>query len=272
VDAVIRLACGLIAFALLQSAQAQPVTRIVSLSPHATELIAAAGGQARLVGVSQACDFPPAVTSLPKVASASGVNVERLLSLKPDLVVAWPAGNRPQDIERLRSLGVRVVESSPKSLKDIEDDVRRLGDLLNSQPTASAVADGLRAKREQLAARRHSATTRVFYQLGAGHLFTLNDQHPVMEAMALCGGRNVFGQLTPMAPQVSVEAVALASPDVIAVASERDFREVSAWWAQRTSLFASPPKIILVEGERLHRPTPRMYDAALKMCEMLAVR
>jgi iron complex transport system substrate-binding protein len=246
--------------------------RVVSLAPHATELIAAAGGADRLVGITQSCTYPDSVKTLPKISGANGVNIEKLVSLKPDLVVVWPGGNRPQDIERIRGLGFAVLASEPKSLEAIALDIERLGQAMGTQPHAQAASTALREESRQLQAMgAHTrSTTRAFYQLGAGPLYTLNDAHPVTQVLRMCGGKNVFGGLPMLAPQVSIEAVVEAKPDAIIVASTQDADEVKRFWESRRALFGTRfPALLVVEGERLHRPTPRMLPAARAMCDAL---
>jgi iron complex transport system substrate-binding protein len=246
--------------------------RVVSLAPHATELVAAAGGADRLVGITQSCTYPDSVKTLPKISGASGVNIEKLVSLKPDLVVVWPGGNRPQDIERIKGLGLAILISEPKSVDDIALDIERLGQAMGTQLHAQAASSALREQARQLQAMgsHHQGVTRAFYQLGAGQLYTLNDAHPVTQVLRMCGGKNVFGGLPMLAPQVSVEAVAKAKPDAIIVASPQDADEVKQFWESRRTLFGARfPAFVVVEGERLHRPTPRMLPAARAMCDAL---
>lgn len=261
------------AFTLAGATSAAPAMRIVSLAPHATELVAAAGGADRLVGVTQSCDYPARVAALAQVSGSAGVNIEKLLSLKPDLVVAWPGGNRPQDIERLRWLGIPLLLSEPKSIDEIAADITRLGDAMGTAAVAAQSVASLRATQRSLiqnGGAKRETPHRVFYQLGAGQLFTLNDAHPVMELLNLCGGKNVFGHLSPLAPHVSIEAAIEAKPDVIIVASPAAMPEVKQSWERHRAAFGGRlPAFIAVDGNALHRPTPRMLPAAKAMCEAL---
>jgi iron complex transport system substrate-binding protein len=269
---LMRLFSLVVACVCATQALAGEAKRIISLAPHATELIAAAGGADRLVAVTQSCNVPTAVQSLAKISGASGVNLEKLISLKPDLVVAWPGGNRPQDIERIKGLGIAVLTTEPKTVGDIARDIERIGEAMGTSAIARKASSEMRADARALAASAapQRKPTRVFYQLGAGHLFTLNNQHPAMELLATCGGENVFGKLPLLAPQVSVEAVVDAKPDVIAVASPRDLTEVTQFWESKRALFGSRfPAIIAADGERLHRPTPRLLPAAKALCTAL---
>jgi iron complex transport system substrate-binding protein len=245
--------------------------RVVSLSPHATELIAAAGGSAMLVGITQSCDFPATVTHLPRISGASGLNIESLIALKPDLVVAWPTGNRPQDLALLAKRGIPIFLSAPVKLDDIAHDITALGALLGTSSTANAAASAFRAAQRQLGASQGwSSPVRVFYQLGPGHLYTLNQSHPVMEIITQCGGKNVFAHLPQAGPQVSVESVIAARPEIVVMASPSQLDAVRAYWAQQPIIGALlAHHVIAADGQRLHRPTPRLIEAAAPLCQSL---
>jgi iron complex transport system substrate-binding protein len=250
----------------------RPAQRIASLSPHATELIDAAGAGARLVGVTQACDFPAHVEKLPRIASAQGLNIEALISLKPDVVIVWPAGNRPQDIERIRALGIPVFASQPETLTQIADDIEKLGALSGTAGIAAAAAQTVRAKISALGefAAQQRESTRVFYQLGAGALYTLNNKHPVMEVISRCGGRNVFGHLPQAAPQISIEAVLNAKPHVFVLADLAQAETMRTQWQGQFNAPSRPAaRFVAADGRLLHRPTPRLFDAAQTLCAAL---
>jgi iron complex transport system substrate-binding protein len=249
----------------------RPAQRIVSLAPHATELVAAAGAEQALVGISQSCDFPSSVLALPRVSSFAGTNIESVLALKPDLVIAWPTGNKPQDIAQLRRLGINVFASSPKTLADIATEMEAIGTLAGTLREASKAANHFR---ERLVKLGYGAQQRpplaVFYQLGSAHLYTLNNAHPVMEVIARCGGRNVFGQLQQAAPEMTLEAVLAAKPEAIVYAEPSAQREITAQWARWPALPAvREGRLIPADGQLLHRPSPRIIGAAEALCARL---
>lgn len=250
------------------SAGATPASpqRIVSLAPHATELLFSAGLGSRVVGVSESCDFPDAAKPLPKVSSYRGTNVEAVLALRPDIVVAWPSGNKADDIAALERLGVRVYKSEVDTLAGIVNAQREFAKWAGDAAAIerAAVADReIKSMREKYSSK---ASIRVFYQLGDGRLFTLSNKHLIGEALASCGAKNIFGELAIPAPEVSREAVIAAKPDAIVLASASARNAVSAQW-RATPLAATP--IIVVDGARLHRPTLRTVDAVHEMCQSL---
>jgi ABC-type Fe3+-hydroxamate transport system substrate-binding protein len=277
---IVRVSCVLLLFSLsiLQSharaasthlrSIATPPQRIVSLGPHATELLFSAGLGSRVVGVGESCDFPEAAKQFPKVSSYRGTNVEAVLALKPDLVVAWPGGNNTDDIAAIERLGIRVYRSEVDSLAGIANTVREFAKWSDDKAaTTDALNRAEKADREIASLREKYASkpaVRVFYQLGDGRLFTLSNKHLMGESLAICGVKNVFGELGILAPEVSREAVIAAKPDAILLASANAREAVAAQW--KASPLATTP-IVVVNGSRLHRPTLRTIDAVREMCE-----
>jgi iron complex transport system substrate-binding protein len=240
-------------------------TRIVSLAPHATELLFSAGLGSRIVGVTESCDFPSEVKTLPRVSSSRGANIEAILALKPDLVVVWPSGNRADDIDALTRLGIRVHKSELATLQSVFEELRTFQSWNGSgSPKYSAAADTAKRALEQTAAQYSGAKKmRVFYQLGEGRLFTLSNQHLIGEALALCGAENVFGKLPIPAPEVSREAVLAAKPDAILLSDAKALTRVRATWQMNAGAHFL---VEAVDGGRLHRPTLRTMDAVAEMC------
>lgn len=248
------------------SLAAQTPQRIVSLAPHATELLFEAGLGSRVVGVSESCDFPERARELPKVSSFRGTNIEAVLALKPDLVVAWPSGNKRDDLQTLERLGIRVFRSEVDTLAGITETVRTFAHWSNdalAEQRAAVAEKQIVSMRERFASR---AVVKVFYQLGEGRLFTLSNKHMIGEALTLCGARNVFGTLPIPAPEVSREAIIAELPDAILLASGGALTAVKNQWASAAT--GSIP-IAVVDGARLHRPTLRTLPAVLALCETI---
>ena len=196
---------------------AAPAHRVISLAPHTTELVYAAGGADFIIGAVRYSDYPPAARALPRVGDNQALDLEKIAALKPDLLVVWRHGNVQRQIDALRALGIPMFLSEPTRLPQIADNLRKLGTLMGTEPVANRAAtdftsriDGLRSKYAQ------RPTVSVFYQVWDNPLMTLSGGHWVSDVIALCGGRNVFASLTPIAPTVSTEAVIAANPDVIA--------------------------------------------------------
>jgi len=195
---------------------AAPAQRIVALSPHLAELAFAAGAGNRLVGAARHSDFPPAVRDLPQTGDAARVDFERVALLKPDLVLAWSSGNPAGDLARVEQLGFAVFVTEPARLADVPRLLRAIGELAGSRPAAEKAAAGFEREIATLRARNaHAARVRVFYQIWHKPLLTVNGAHVISDVIALCGGENVFADLSQLTPTISLESVLAARPEVI---------------------------------------------------------
>lgn len=250
---------------------ARPAQRIVSLAPHATELLFAAGAGARVVGVVAYSDWPPEARRLPVVGDATTLDLERIVALAPDLVVAWPY-TMPAQLAALRSRGAAVFVSDPKSIAGIAGDVEALGALADTGVAANATAASLRARHGALKARYAGAPPiSVFYEVWNEPLQTIGGRHLISEAIAQCGGTNVFGALTLPAPTVSVEAVVAARPEAIVAGSDDGRRPA---WLNQWLRWNSVPAVrygnlFVADGDLLHRSGPRFVDGVAALCGQL---
>lgn len=250
---------------------ARPAQRVVALGPNLTELVFAAGGGDRLVGVLRYSDFPPAARGLPVVGDAFALNFERIAQSKPDLILAWHSGIPQRQREQLRALGVPVFESEIRDVAGIADTLARLGTLLGTQASADAEAAALlrrwQALRQRYAGR---APVRVFYQLWHQPLMTINGEHLIAQAIAACGGVDVFAALPSLTPTVSWEAAAQADPQII-VGARVDERTVpEGRWAELQTVDAvRHGRYALLPPDLLSRMGPRFVDGAELLCEAI---
>lgn len=251
---------------------AAPARRIVSLAPHATEILFAAGVGERVVGVVAYSDFPPAARKLPQVGGYTSIDLEAVVALRPDLVIAWKSGNRDANLSRLEQLGIPVYYSEPRSLDHVARSLERYGRLGGNEGAGRAAADAFRARKAALAARYGSRpAVRTFYQVWSRPLMTINGQHLISDVLRLCGGENVFADLTTLAPNIGVESVLAANPEVI-IASGMDSARPE-WldeWKKWPSLAAvRMGNLFFVPPELIQRHTPRILDGATQACEFL---
>lgn len=261
---------------------AQPAQRIVTLAPHATELVFAAGAGSRIVGTVDYSDYPAAARSIARIGSNSQIDMERLVALKPDLLVVWLHGNAARQMESLRRLGIPLFYSEPQRLADISGEVRRLGRLAGTEADAQLHAAALDARLAALG-QRYAARppVRLFYQVWARPLYTLNGKHIVSDAIRLCGGVNIFDALSTTAPVVTAEAVLLENPEVIVsgaiktaatpTGSDTDGTDPSlaAWRAWPGLLAVRRGNLFAMDGDLLNRAGPRMIDGAAVLCDRL---
>lgn len=246
--------------------------RIVSLAPHVTELLFAAGAGGKVVGVTEYSDFPPAAASIARVGAYSALDLERIAALRPDLVVAWGSGNPPGQVAALRRLGLPVFVSEPRRLDDVSATLRRIGDLAGTPAAAGTAADAFDRRRAALAAAQAGKPRlAVFYQIWDKPLMTINREHIISAVITLCGGDNVFAGLPSLAPTIGIEAVLRADPQVI-VASGMDTRRpewLDAWKAFPQLRAVRSGQLHAVPPDLLQRHTPRLLDGAEAMCAAL---
>jgi len=249
--------------------------RIVTLAPHLTELVFAAGAGGQLVGVVEYSDYPAAALALPRVGDAFRVDFETLATLAPDLVLGWPSGNSSGLLEHLRHLGYRVESLEPGGLDGIAAQIEVIGALAGTPAAAAAAAAAVRTELARLReAQAGASAVRVFYQVASRPLLTVNRRHIISEAMAVCGGTNVFADLPELAPSISAEAVIAARPEAIVATwhgppgvSPPAAEEVLADWLRWTVLPAvGKGNLFLIDADLLSRATPRMLRGVEELC------
>jgi iron complex transport system substrate-binding protein len=254
---------------------AQPARRIVSLSPHLTEQLFAIGAGSRIVGTTEFADYPDAARSIPRVARAHSVDLERVAAARPDLIVVWGSGFPPATLAALRRLGVPLLVDEPSKLDGIAGSMLRLGQL-TATPVAIEAAAKFRAAVDALRAKYGArAEVRVFYQIWPQPLMTLGGRHVLSEALRVCGARNVFEALAPIAPQVSVEAVLAADPQLIVTAEAGgvDRGALDQWKSFFGRQEATQRPLVIIDADRINRHTPRLPDELAVLCERIdAVR
>jgi len=252
-----------------------PARRIVSLAPHTTELLFTIGAGNETVGVSQFSDYPEAAKRLPQLGGAAGFDLERIAALKPDLVLVWHSGISPAQLDMFKKLGLPVFESEPHDLGTVASSLERLGILTGKATEGRQAATAFRTRWKTLVARyAHASPVTVFYQIWGEPLMTLNDSHLASAAIALCGGKNVFGKLATLAPTVNTEAVLQADPEAILTGSDgpdagltalapwKKFPQMAA--VRRDNLFA-------LDSAILTRGGPRILDGAEAICGKLDI-
>lgn len=253
-----------------------PAQRVVSLAPHVTELIYAAGGGAKLVGAVSYSDYPPEAKNVPRVGDNKALDLERIAALKPDLIVVWRHGNAQQQIERLRELHVPLYFNAPHHVDDVPATLVKLGTLLGTGATAQAAADAYHREIDGLRARYAAKpVVSVFYQVWDQPLMTLNGTDTVSDVIALCGGRNVFANLAPVVPTVSTEAVLAANPEAIVTAApgattpRGRLPGLDRWQAWPAITAVARNNLFAIDGDLIDRPGPRLAQGAALLCEDL---
>ena len=262
---------------------AAPPQRVATLAPSLTELVFAAGAGSRLVATVIGSDHPPEARAVPSVGDYQRVDVERLLRLKPDLVLVWTSGNSQRELAQLVSAGVSVVHLEPRRLDDVARAIERLGELFGTddiaRPRARALRDELASLGREFA---NKPPVSVFYQVWSRPLLTLNDQHLISDVVRLCGGRNVFGTLATLVPEISTESVLAAKPEAILTARSSAIggeptmrREPNAepfvtWRSLNKALPAAEHGwLFTLPGDEISRQGPRIGIGARAVCAAL---
>jgi len=259
-----------------------PAQRVITLSPSLTELAFAAGGGLRLVGVAEHSNYPQAARSLPRIGDALSFQLERILALKPDLILAWQQGNNPRQLERLAALGIPIYYSQIDRLEDVATTLERLGVLFGS--SAQAAADEFRHRLARLGPAGPATgplpagdrpPVKVLYQVWGQPLMTVNGRHVISDLIGRCGGVNVFAAESALVPQVGVEAAIAAAPEAIIAsgvegAGEGDRGDPLGHWRRYPAIPAVARNFLfLVDGDAISRPGPRLLEAGAEICRHL---
>jgi len=246
----------------------QPAQRIVTLAPFLTELAFSAGAGGKLVGVSAYSDFPPEARALPEVASATGIALEPLAALRPDLVLAWADTIRKEDIGRIEGLGAPVFVVRTRRLDDAPRVLGSIARLAGTDASKTALA-----YRERIAGLRRSHAAAVplpvLVEIWSQPLTTIGAGHWIDEALEACGARNAFDDVPGIAPQLDWELVYRRDPRVIVGMGEADTRaQFESRWALRPALSAVRAKrLVYVDADLLQRPTLRLAEGVARLCE-----
>ncbi len=255
----------------IQFTFSQPVRRIVSLAPHVTELLFAAGATDQVVGTVSYSDYPQAAKKIPVIGSYNKIDMERIMSKRPDLIVAWSGGNSLDEINKLKSLGFKVFISEPKKFTDVAENIRSMGRFMGTEKQAEQAASNFLSELERLKADYPPAKpVRIFYQVWNEPLMTISDGHLVGQVIKFCSGENIFGDLITIAPRVSIEAVIEKQPEVIIAGMTKDRQLWLKAWDKWTVIDAVKNKHVYpIDASLVIRQTPRILLGTRKMCEIL---
>jgi len=253
-------------------APAQSALRIVSLSPHITELLFAAGAGGRIVGVDDASDYPPAARQILRLGEVTALDMEGLLRLAPSLIIVWETGTPPRVRAELERLHLQVLVTEQRKLDEIGQVLIEFGRLAGTSPVADEAARRYRADLALLRGRYEGrARLQVFYQVWDRPLYTLSGEHVVSEMISLCGGDNIFAGLAQLAPIVDREAVLARNPDVILIgAAGPDGDAQAADWNRFPNLKAVRDQhVFAVDPSLVGRMAPRILDGVREVCSAL---
>ena len=252
--------------------------RIVSLAPNLTEILCGMGLGAKLVGVSSYSNYPPAVKKLPKIGGFASLNVEKIVSLSPDIAVGTMDGNSETDIRRLRSLGIPVFCVFPNNMQGLMQSISRLGKLFRCENKAKELIGNIElivkhVKSEADRIGSAQGRPKVLISLDIKPIVSANAQTFIGELVAIAGGANVVGAYTIRYPRLSLETVVASAPDVILVTGHgsqkallKDLRQLKRW--QEVPAVKNG-RVYLLDPDLTTRPGPRSAGAAMTIHQKL---
>ncbi|MCW8934723.1 MAG: cobalamin-binding protein [Gammaproteobacteria bacterium] len=249
----------------------QPARRVISLSPHITELLYSVGAGETILAAVDFSNYPEQAKNLPRIGSGYQLDVEAIINLQPDLIVGWQSGNNQAQLQQLKNLGFNLYLSEPKSLIDIAENLIDLGMLLGNRELAKKQSNKFKSELESLKLRyKDSEKVRVFYQVWQSPLFTINKQHIISSIIEMCGGDNIFKDLSILSPQVDIESVIERNPDVI-VAGIGDSRDdwLSSWSTWKSINAVKNSQLYGIDADLIVRHTLRILQGAELMCQAL---
>ena len=251
---------------------AHTANRIISLAPSLTEILFAAGAGDKVVGVVEYSDYPPAATEITVVGRHDLLDLETILALQPDLIVSWKTGNPAASVNRLKQLGYPIYVAEPKQLQSIPGHIERLGTLAGTMNIANEVINNFTDTLQQLESDyNHQGAVSVFYQVWDTPLITAGGNELINDIISLCGGRNIFADLSLVAPKVDKESVLARNPQVI-IASGMDIARpewLDSWLDWPTLGAVANSHLYFIPPDLVQRHTPRALQGAQLMCEQI---
>lgn len=253
---------------LVLSSPALAALRVVSLAPSLSEIVVELDSADLLVGVLDAGERPAAIADVPSVGRYGQLDMERLLSLKPDLLLLWPASVGAGQRDLLKRLNIPIFVAEPHTLTQLAAQIEAIAEQIGRPERGAKRAAELREQLDDLRQRyRRDVPLRVFYQVWDKPLYTVGGGQIISDALEVCGARNVFADLSLPAPQVSIEAVLQRDPEVILAS---DQAQLNAWSAWPQVAAVKQEKLLLVTDKGLERPSGQMIDATAKLCQLIA--
>ncbi len=248
--------------------------RVITLSPHLTEIVDAAGGSQQLVSVSAFSNFPESVKKLPVTSDARSIDLEKIKQLKPDLIIYWRGGTPKTQIESVKKVlsgSAQFIFVEPKKLNDIATDIEKVGQALGTSTVAKKNATAFRSEVSKLKKKYQNSNqrkVRVFYQVWAQPLMTLNQDHLISDIIELCGGEQLFAKEKLLVTTVSKEAVVKANPEIIFTAIDSKQMKMDwSMWQSLPQLAATQNKALIeIDADTISRPSQRILLGAKKIC------
>lgn len=270
-----RIVFGLLLFAVnVPQALADKPLRIVALAPHIVENLYAIGAGDLIVGTLDYADYPQEATKIERIGGYNGISIEKLLMLKPDMVIAWKNGNQAEDLAQIKRLGIELYLSDPRFIEGVASEILKLGQITGHIEQSKQVAETFTAKLNAIKVTQKDKTTLTgFYQLWPEPMMTVSKNTWINQLIETCQVTNVFANSDTDYPQISIENVIVTKPQVIIIPDEKSKRVMpTVNWQQWPEIPAVKyEQFISVNADLLHRFTPRMLDGLAQMCDKVDI-
>jgi vitamin B12 transport system substrate-binding protein len=243
--------------------------RIIALAPHIVEILYDIGAGDQIIGTTDFADYPEQAKSIPRIGSYAKLQIERVIELQPDLIIAWQSGNPSDDLNRLAQLGFTIVYSEPKTFDDIAREIRQFGQLSGHYQQAKRLSEKMLARLTGLKKLyQNKAKITVFYELWSRPLTTIAKGSWPQQHLNICQANNPFEQVPTPFPQINIEQVLLTPVDLIIqpMSINQSAKEGFNWQDWPIIPAVKNGQIITPDADALHRMTPRSLKELTKLC------
>ena len=251
-----------------------PLKRIISLAPNVTEILFSLGLDEEVVGVSIHCNYPEKVKDRVRVGSYISIDFERIVSLKPDLIIATGAGNTRDMIDRLERLGFPSYVIFPRKFDDVLESLKHLGQVVGREKEASSIIVSMKNRKERvLELTQRLPRPKVFLQIGEAPVVTVGKGSFADDLIRLSGGENIAGKEKEMYPRLGREEILKRSPEVILISSmnpKGDYERILHEWDRWQMIPAvKHGRIHLINSDLVDRPSPRIVEGLEEMARLI---
>jgi len=249
----------------------KPAKRIISLSPHATELLFAAGATDQIIATVSFSDYPEQAKRIPRIGGHQKIDIETIIKLNPDIIIAWKSGSQDGQIAKLKELGFKIYYSEPRRFKDIANNIINLGKMLGTTVHATETANKFLKKLNDLKIKyKDRSIVSVFYQVWNEPLITINKDHIITSIIEFCGGRNIYADVASRAPRIGIESILSANPDAIIIGVSETKTNWNKQWYKWQGLDAVKNNhVFVVNADYMVRQGVRVLKGIETVCDDL---
>ncbi|OUS33058.1 hypothetical protein A9Q98_00070 [Thalassotalea sp. 42_200_T64] len=244
--------------------------KIIALAPHVVEVLFDLGVGERIVATTEHSDFPAAALDIPRIGNYARLKIEQILAYQPDIIIAWRTGNPSDDLQRLEKLGLNIVYSDPVNLADVAKELRLFGKLTGRAAIAEQKAQSFEQSLNALQQKyQNKADIKVFYELWSKPLTTVAKNAWPQQHLSICGARNPFIELVNDYPQINIEQIIVADPDlIIQPMSQGEPNPDAIDWQKFLQVNAAKHQQLLQpNSDILHRMSYRLLTELELLCE-----